>query len=139
LDTNPGFIGVKRELVCCDLVIAARMHCAVNAVAAGVPTVFLAYSQKATGMSHYVYGTSRWAVPVKDFVGDSMLQIVGDLLSHRHAISSFLQERTPLIQNDARRPLQQLEMVCASQCASAMRGAHRRRHRGSLMRHIDRD
>ena len=42
-----GFIATKTELIKCDLCIAARMHCAINAMTAYVPTVLLSYSSKA--------------------------------------------------------------------------------------------
>ena len=46
IDSDPGFVGLKRFIVKCDYVIAARMHCAVNAITVSVPTLFLSYSEK---------------------------------------------------------------------------------------------
>lgn len=67
LDTDTGFVGAKKELVKCDLVIAARMHCAINALAAHVPTILVSYSRKAVGMCQYVYGNSDWVIPLNEF------------------------------------------------------------------------
>lgn len=53
-----GFIKTKQELINCDLCIAARMHCAINAMTALVPTFLLSYSAKAIGMAERVYGQS---------------------------------------------------------------------------------
>ncbi len=60
---DKGFIGRKSDIIQCDLVIAARMHCAVNAICCNVPTFFLAYSSKAKGMAEVIYGSDR-------FIGD---------------------------------------------------------------------
>ena len=54
LTSDTGFLGVKSEIMKCHLVLAARMHCAINALAAGVPTILISYSQKAKGMAEYV-------------------------------------------------------------------------------------
>ncbi|HDY8232973.1 TPA: polysaccharide pyruvyl transferase family protein [Vibrio vulnificus] len=62
-----GFIGRKSQLINCDLVFAARMHCAINAICCGVRTIFLSYSQKSVGMSELLYGTSKYAVPLNEF------------------------------------------------------------------------
>lgn len=65
--TEPtGFLDAKRQLRRCRLVVAARMHCAVNAMCEGVPTILLSYSQKAQGMCEFVYGSDRWVLPLSD-------------------------------------------------------------------------
>ena len=42
------------------------MHCAINSISIGIPTIFLAYSRKAYGMSEYIYGNSNWVIPLKN-------------------------------------------------------------------------
>ncbi len=76
VDNDPGFLGTKKILAECDIVIAARMHCAINAVAAGVPTIFIAYSQKAVGMAEYVYGNKEWVISLKELSEDKLLSLV---------------------------------------------------------------
>ncbi|MBM6906708.1 polysaccharide pyruvyl transferase family protein [Collinsella tanakaei] len=61
-----GFLDAKRYLRSCRMVVAARMHCAVNAICEGVPTILLSYSQKAMGMCEFVYRSDRWALPLGD-------------------------------------------------------------------------
>lgn len=58
------FLDAKRYLRCCKLVVAARMHCAVNAMCEGVPTILLSYSTKAIGMCEFVYGNNYWTLPL---------------------------------------------------------------------------
>lgn len=65
--SDPGFIGLKKYLVQCDFVIAARMHCAVNAITMCIPTIFLSYSEKAKGMAEYVYGTRNVVLSLTEF------------------------------------------------------------------------
>lgn len=72
-----GFLDAKCYLRKCRLVVAARMHCAVNAICEGVPTILLSYSQKSVGMCEFVYGTDRWVLPL----GDAMRELPSRLAS----------------------------------------------------------
>lgn len=67
VDTDPSFVGLKKQIMKCDYVIAARMHCAVNALSVGVPSVFLAYSEKAKGMSEYIYNSQKPVIALAQF------------------------------------------------------------------------
>lgn len=109
LDTDTGFIGTKKELVKCDLVIAVRMHCAINALAAHVPTILVSYSHKSVGMCQYVYGNSDWVIPLNEFVPDSVLEKVRELIGQKEEIRAYLAKRIPEIQQDAYRPMRTLK------------------------------
>ncbi|MFQ6793945.1 MAG: polysaccharide pyruvyl transferase family protein [Thomasclavelia sp.] len=63
------FLSVKKDLLRCKMVIAARMHCAINAMSEGIPTILLSYSSKAIGMCEFVYGNSEWVYNIKN-IGD---------------------------------------------------------------------
>ena len=65
--SDPGFVGIKDFMRQCDFVIAARMHCAINAITMSVPTLFLSYSEKAKGMAEYVYGTKEAVIDLAEF------------------------------------------------------------------------
>lgn len=67
VNNDPGFVGIKKYINQCDVVIAARMHCAINAVATGVPAIFLSYSEKSKGMSKLVYGSTDYCIPLSQF------------------------------------------------------------------------
>lgn len=67
VNSDPGFIGLKQYIAQCDFVIAARMHCAVNAVTMKIPTLFLSYSEKTKGMAEFVYGTKGAVISLADF------------------------------------------------------------------------
>ena len=109
LDTDTGFVVAKKELVKCDLVIAARMHCVINALAAHVPTILVSYSRKAVGMCQYVYGNSGWVIPLNEFESDHTLEKVRLMIKQQKKIRAYLAERIPEIQQDAYRPMQMLK------------------------------
>lgn len=73
IDNDPGFIGLKSYIKQCDYVIAARMHCAVNAITMSVPTLFLSYSEKAKGMSEFVYNSNETVISLSDFENTSQV------------------------------------------------------------------
>jgi len=111
LDSDSGFIGIKNELINCDLVIAARMHCAINALAAHVPTILVSYSRKAVGMGQYVYNNSEWVVSLYEFLPDNILKKVSNLTGKIKETRSYLAQRIPEVQNDAFRPAKALRRI----------------------------
>lgn len=112
LEADPGFIGTKKELIKCDLVIAARMHCAINALAAHVPTIFIAYSRKAVGMCQYVYGNSDWVLPLCEFTKEGVLgEKVRSMKNQMPRVRDCLSKRIPEIQHEAYLPLLRLKEV----------------------------
>ncbi len=67
VDSDPGFVGLKSYIGQCDYVIAARMHCAINAITMSIPTLFLSYSEKAKGMAEFIYDSKETVVSLTDF------------------------------------------------------------------------
>lgn len=99
LEDAKGFLGTKDFLKTCDIVIAARMHCAVNAVCEGIPTIFLTYSQKGEGMANYIYGSSTWAVPLLN-LRKELKQKTTEMLADKSNISSNIVKRVAEIRLD---------------------------------------
>lgn len=115
LKTDAGFIGIKKELIKCDLVIAARMHCAINALTAHVPTILIAYTRKAEGMCQYVYGNKKWMVQLSELGKENILEDkVRDMKKENSEIRDYLAKRIPEIQNDSYLPIKSLRKVLAS-------------------------
>jgi len=106
IENDPGFVGIKKVLVKCNLVIAARMHCAINALSAQVPTILAAYSSKASGMCNYVYGNTDLVIPLKMFAKEGILaeKILFVKKQNSH-LKCLLTRRIPEIQTDALSPL----------------------------------
>lgn len=108
LDTDLGFIGTKEQLIKCDLIIAARMHCAINATAAHVPTLLLAYSQKAQGMAEYIYGHRKWVLSLDDFCSDKCIPAVRQMLDAKEDVHYCLADRIPVVQQETCKSLTRL-------------------------------
>lgn len=81
-DYSGGFLGIKKQLRECKIVISSRMHCAINAVCENVPTIFLSYSQKSIGMCKYVYGDERWVIRLND-INTDLISKAKELLDKR--------------------------------------------------------
>lgn len=112
LESDPGFVGTKRELIMCDLVIAARMHCAVSALTAHVPTILIAYSRKAEGMCQYVYGNGDWVLSLSDSVKEGVLaDRVRFMKTQESQIREYLQKRIPEIQQEALLPMKRVNEI----------------------------
>jgi len=110
LDNDLGFVGVKRELIKCSLVIASRMHCAINALAAHIPTIFMSYSRKAVGMCRYVYGNTDWVLPIEQFAAEhTLVSMVGSKIEKITEAGRYLSTRIPEIQRDAHLPMTRLK------------------------------
>jgi polysaccharide pyruvyl transferase WcaK-like protein len=114
IEGDIGFVETKKVLANCHAVVAARMHCAINAMAAGVPTILLSYSQKAIGMAEYVYGSRQWALPVDDFASRGLTLALRRMLQERTQIADYLRQRTVQIQEDMRAAVHALEELLPS-------------------------
>jgi polysaccharide pyruvyl transferase WcaK-like protein len=99
--SDTGFLETKRLLASCHLVFAARMHCAINAASAGVPTVLLAYSEKAFGMARYLYGDQLQAMPVDRFEAAQVIAEIRKLLPRLPEIGALLEHRIPQARQQA--------------------------------------
>lgn len=105
IDRDLGFMDTKGILATCDIVIAARMHCAINAIEAGVPTIMVAYSDKTKGMANYIYGSNKWVISLDKMTSDELLQLIKAILVKKTYISSFLDKRMEKIKLDTYKPL----------------------------------
>lgn len=110
LEDAKDFLETKNFLKTCDIVIAARMHCAINAVMERVPTIFLYYSQKGLGMAQYIYGNSNWAIKLTD-IDKQLKNKTIEMLSKRESISKELKERISNIQRDEAKIIELLKKL----------------------------
>lgn len=102
---NLGYLSIKQFLSKCDLIFAARMHCAVNAITCGVPTVFLSYSLKSKGMCRHVYG-SNWEmlIDMNDMIDSIDLEKVRNICAQTDEIRAYLALRNVELMKDASSP-----------------------------------
>jgi len=101
-DTSNGFLGIKEQLHSCKYVVAARMHCAINAITEGIPAIFLSYSQKSQGMAQYVYHSQKWMLSIKK-VDTDLLPLMIEMEKSWKDISSYLGNRMVEIKQEYRR------------------------------------
>lgn len=87
-----SFLCAKKILRTCRVVIAARMHCAINAVSEGIPTLFLSYSEKAKGMSQFVYGDDRFLLQLKDINSEISDKVI-HMLNEENETRRYLEDK----------------------------------------------
>jgi colanic acid/amylovoran biosynthesis protein len=73
IEEDCGFVGLKKYFSQLSFVIAARMHCALNAISSGVPVIFLSYSEKAKGMADLIYNSNQSVITLKDFSDSNLV------------------------------------------------------------------
>lgn len=95
-----NFIDVKYYLRQCQVLIAARMHCGVNAICEGIPTLFMAYSSKAIGMSEYIYNSTEYVLSLNELASTKFYHKIQELLSERHEIHHYLLKRVEDIRTE---------------------------------------
>ncbi len=111
INKDKGFLETKKILFQCDVVIAARMHCAINAIETGTPTIFVSYSKKSEGMAYYVYGNNKWVIQLNNMDSELILKMIGSMLSEKDDIEIFLKDRMEKIRSDAYSPLTRLNQI----------------------------
>jgi len=99
LENAEGFLGTKSFLRTCDFVISARMHCAINAISEGIPTLFLVYSQKGWGMAEYIYGNLEWAIPILD-IKEKLVGKLIKMINNRDELTHLINERIKEIKSE---------------------------------------
>ena len=67
IDSDPGLWGLKRFIVKCDHVIAARMHQRLMPLQFQFLPYFSLTAEKAKGMAEFVYGSKDMVVALGDF------------------------------------------------------------------------
>lgn len=93
IDNDPGFVGLKQILVNCDIVIAARMHCVINALSVGVPTIMLSYGEKSIGMAEYIYGNTKWVIPLNQVDPAHIVNLTKLILEQKKDLKEFLSKK----------------------------------------------
>lgn len=96
-ETSGGFIGLKEYISECYVVVAARMHCAINAIDENVPAIFLSYSQKSVGMCKYVYGNDEFCINLKS-IDNCLLDKVQEVIDKNDYLVEYLKKRNNEIQ-----------------------------------------
>lgn len=98
LINNKSFIDTKKYLKQCKVVIAARMHCAVNAITSNIPAIFISYSQKSKGMCKFIYGSEKWCVQL-DEIKNGLERPIKEMINNLETIDQYLIQRNSEIKD----------------------------------------
>jgi polysaccharide pyruvyl transferase WcaK-like protein len=109
-DSSKGFIGVKKYIKECLLVVSARMHCAINAIDENIPTIFIAYSQKAVGMCEYVYGNDEMVIDINN-IHTELIPLINRVLNNREAIADRIKVRNSEISSYYRQNINEVKLL----------------------------
>lgn len=104
------FFEAKQELKKCEVVLAARMHCAINAVSEGIPTIFISYSSKAIGMAEYVYNSTEYSVSINDF-DKWIVKRLHTIIEQKDEISKKLNIRMMEIQQEIKQSIPEVKGI----------------------------
>ncbi|MFG1204887.1 polysaccharide pyruvyl transferase family protein [Xanthobacter aminoxidans] len=73
----------------------ARMHSTAAGASTHVPTVFITYSNKATGMARDIYGDDSMLVDGRKISKERLAEVIGTSHRNREQISAYLRARMP--------------------------------------------
>lgn len=93
LPKNLGARRTKGAIGKCNMLVAARMHCAIAGVSSGVPTLFIGYSQKAKGMAENVYGGTEQYVSLENLAEELGQGKILKMWHKRNEVRAFLEAR----------------------------------------------
>lgn len=108
-EERDGFMAAKAFLMERCMLIAARMHCAINAMSEATPTLLLSYSKKSIGMAEYVYGSRQWVVGIEQM--DEIVPAAEEMYKQREAIRKLLLDRMKEIRRSGARADVEKEIV----------------------------
>ncbi len=98
---NLSFLKIREYLMKCDLILPARMHCAVNSLSCAVPTVLLAYSPKAFGMCEHVYGNNSLVVDMNALLCGNDFEKIYNAYNELDEIHEYLLTKVSDLKADA--------------------------------------
>jgi polysaccharide pyruvyl transferase WcaK-like protein len=92
IDKKLGFIETKKILKQCDVLVASRMHCAINAISENIPTILLSYSEKSIGMAEFIYNNTNWVIPMND-LNERIYNTISNLLLNKDGAEKDIRRR----------------------------------------------
>jgi colanic acid/amylovoran biosynthesis protein len=99
LRNNRDIVSIKNEyspeelkgiIGCCDLFVGARMHTIIASMSMGIPSIAIAYSNKAHGILGKMLGYERYVLDIKNLSYTSLSSAVNDAWTNRKQIRKEL-------------------------------------------------
>jgi colanic acid/amylovoran biosynthesis protein len=88
-----------------DMIITSKMHPGVMGVSGYVPTLFIAYDHKQTGLFRQL-GMEDYTIPIAEVSCEKMLAKIDLMWKNREKIAALLQARIPVMQEDIKRSVE---------------------------------
>lgn len=106
---DPGFLGIRKSIIQCDLVLSSRMHCAINALSLGIPVIFIGYSEKSLGMCNYIYGDQKWIIPLKDLHSTKLINMLKSAIKQINSLNKYIKQTKNKWNQETYAPLNYLD------------------------------
>ncbi|MCB1069062.1 MAG: polysaccharide pyruvyl transferase family protein [Kiritimatiellae bacterium] len=113
VDRALGASELKWIIARCRCFIGARTHATIAAMSSGVPTLCIAYSRKAVGISRDLFGHDRWLLSSRGLTGTRLWQAFEALMEEEAEVRAQLQDKLPEMNEGARRNLDVLRDLIA--------------------------
>jgi len=97
----------------CRIFVGARTHSTIAALSSAVPTISIAYSQKALGINRDIFGHQRFVVDVRDLNERTLSAAFTELLSQENEVRAQLQKALPGIREQSQAGVRYLAEVVA--------------------------
>ena len=99
----------------CKVFIGARTHSTIAAISSNVPTLFIAYSQKARGIAKDIFGDDQWLVDISTLSIELLNVRLALLLEHQDEIRIFLKQKNVELRTMAKSATKSLSEIVADQ------------------------
>jgi polysaccharide pyruvyl transferase WcaK-like protein len=83
----------------CDFFIGARTHSTIASLSAEVPTITIAYSNKAWGINRQLLGTDEFVIPISEVSCRRLSAVFDRLMEDKNDIKRRLHERMPSVRS----------------------------------------
>ena len=99
----------------CKVFIGAKTHSKIAAISSNVPTLFIAYSQKARGMAKDIFGDDRWLIDISTLSSELLNVRLALLLEYQEEIHVFLKRKNVELQMMAKSAAKSLKEIVIGQ------------------------
>lgn len=86
----------------CDFFIGARTHATIAALSQGIPTISIAYSNKAKGINYDLFGHTDYVLNTPDISAYTLMSYFSKLMNDQDDIIHTLKARIPELQDAAK-------------------------------------
>lgn len=84
---------IKAVIAKCDLFVGARMHSVIASTSMNVPTICIAYSNKAHGIIGNMLGYKKYVIDINEMDYDTLIYTINDVWNNRWIIKKELKKK----------------------------------------------